>query len=284
VIEAYGHARDAKDFTLKAQVVNYNQYRALMEGFAARMWDWYTGVIIWKTQNPWTAMVGQMYDVYLNPNACLYGVQEGSKPLHVMYDAIKKTLMVVNNGFKATRKMYLTGTAYDFNGNKRVLIDSVIIAPASKSTTFADLGIVLDRFSRDAGAFLDLSLTDSFSNNLVDENIYWLPDGNGNYSGLHNLRQATLLTEQKVIKPGVMEVTIRNPAASVFAFFIRVSVINSKTKARKLPAFYNNNYISVPPGQERVVRVEYTPVDGESVSAVLEGWNFSYRYAQLRKR
>ena len=69
-IDAYGKPKDVKDFADKAQLVNYNQYRALMEGFSAHMWEWYTGVIIWKTQNPWTALRGQMYDYYLDPK-CL---------------------------------------------------------------------------------------------------------------------------------------------------------------------------------------------------------------------
>jgi mannosylglycoprotein endo-beta-mannosidase len=71
-INKYGNAKNAEDFARKAQLVNYDQYRGLAEGFTSHMWDWYTGFIIWKTQNPWTAMRGQMYDYYLDPNACLY--------------------------------------------------------------------------------------------------------------------------------------------------------------------------------------------------------------------
>ncbi len=70
-LEPYGKPADIKDFTQKAQLVNYDQYRALIEGFSSHMWEWYTGVIIWKTQNPWTAMRGQTYDYYLDPNACM---------------------------------------------------------------------------------------------------------------------------------------------------------------------------------------------------------------------
>ncbi|MCK7555453.1 hypothetical protein MKQ70_10730 [Chitinophaga sedimenti] len=70
-LQPYGKVKDLEDWATKAQLVNYDQYRALMEGFSAHMWDWYTGVIIWKTQNPWTAMRGQMYDYYRIPTpAC----------------------------------------------------------------------------------------------------------------------------------------------------------------------------------------------------------------------
>jgi len=67
-----------------------------MEGvLSSHMWDWYTGTIIWKTQNPWTALRGQMYDYYLDVNACLYGLHNGSEPLHVMFDPVENMVMIV---------------------------------------------------------------------------------------------------------------------------------------------------------------------------------------------
>jgi len=159
VIEAYGHASDAREFAMKAQLVNYNQYRALIEGFSAHMWDWYTGVIIWKTQNPWTALVGQMYDVYLDPNACLYGLAEGSKPLHIMYDMVHKSVMVVNNDFKPTDKLRMSAKAYDFNGNEITLGGSYFTAPANKSKTLTHFSKTLDTWTKSAGAFLYLYFT-----------------------------------------------------------------------------------------------------------------------------
>ena len=89
-IDAYGEPANIKDFTEKAQLVNYDQYRGLAEGFTSHMWDWYSGFVIWKTQNPWTAMRGQMYDYYLDPNACLYGLKKGAGSLHVMFNASRQ--------------------------------------------------------------------------------------------------------------------------------------------------------------------------------------------------
>ncbi|RYG17365.1 MAG: glycosyl hydrolase, partial [Chitinophagaceae bacterium] len=115
-INPYGKAKDAKDFTMKAQLVNYDQYRALMEGFSAHMWEWYTGSIIWKTQNPWTAMRGQMYDYYLDPNACLYGLRKGSEPLHVMMNPLDSMVTVVNNGFTNRDNLMVQAKVYDMDG------------------------------------------------------------------------------------------------------------------------------------------------------------------------
>jgi hypothetical protein len=67
-----------------------------MEGWASRMWEWYTGILIWKTQNPWTALRGQMYDWYLDVNATLYGTRKGCEPLHPQYNIVSKQVELVN--------------------------------------------------------------------------------------------------------------------------------------------------------------------------------------------
>jgi mannosylglycoprotein endo-beta-mannosidase len=42
--DRYGKVKDIQDFCFKAQMVSYEQYRALQEGFNYKMWDWYTGM------------------------------------------------------------------------------------------------------------------------------------------------------------------------------------------------------------------------------------------------
>ncbi|XLR11241.1 hypothetical protein S83_039179, partial [Arachis hypogaea] len=61
-----------------AQLVNYIQYRALLEGWTSCLWRKYTGVLIWKTQNPWTGLRGQFYDHLLD-----YGCRCAAEPIHV---------------------------------------------------------------------------------------------------------------------------------------------------------------------------------------------------------
>ena len=58
---------------------------------------------------------------------------------------------------------------------------------------------------------------------------------------------------------GKIEVTISNPKDNPVAFFNRLSVVNATTKQRILPAFYSDNYISVLPGEEKKITIDYTP-------------------------
>lgn len=47
------------------------------------MWNKYTGVLIWKTQNPWTGLRGQFYDHLHDQTAGFYGCRSAAEPIHV---------------------------------------------------------------------------------------------------------------------------------------------------------------------------------------------------------
>lgn len=279
-IEAYGHPKDINDFAMKAQLVNYDQYRSLIEGFSSHMWDWYTGVIIWKTQNPWTAMLGQMYDVYLDPNACLYGLHEGSKPLHVMYDPVHKTVMIANNTFRSTGEIKITTKVWDMKGAEKMKTESVFSVSAGKAATCGKL-VIPDSLTKSSGALLSLYLSDT-AGNVLDENLYWLPDAHGNYSGLAHMPKANMEIEIDTVENGAVEVTLSVPKGGAPAFFNRISLVDAKTKKRILPVFYNNNYISVLPGQQQAIRVEFTPQKDIEPMICVEGWNVDKKYISIK--
>lgn len=57
--------------------------RALLEGWASFMWRRFSGVLIWKTQNPWSGLRGQLYDWLLAPTGGYYGAMLACEPVHV---------------------------------------------------------------------------------------------------------------------------------------------------------------------------------------------------------
>ncbi|HEY9533637.1 MAG TPA: glycoside hydrolase family 2 TIM barrel-domain containing protein, partial [Mucilaginibacter sp.] len=177
-IDRYGKAKSVKDFAEKAQLVNYDQYRGLMEGFSSHMWDWYTGTIIWKTQNPWTAMRGQMYDYYLDPNACLYGLHNGSAPVHIMFNPTDSTVKVVNNTFTNLKRLTVTVKLYQINGDEKPITTLFQDIDATSVADVINIRKELKAIAADHGAFLDLRLTDS-KKNIISDNIYWLADKYG---------------------------------------------------------------------------------------------------------
>lgn len=281
-VYAYGPVKDLKDFAFKAQLVNYDQYRALMEGFSSHMWEWYTGSIIWKTQNPWTALRGQMYDYYLDVNACLYGLRSGSEPLHVMFDPVENMVMIVNNTLSYRRDMMLEVRAYDMAGKESRLTQVFEEIGPSAVRKYLPMGPGIDRMRKEKGMFLSLRLLDEHKQPISD-NFYWLPDSTGQYSGLQKMGKAGLAVDARSIGAGKVSVTLRNPAGGPVAFFNRVALVDPATKKRILPVFYSDNYVSVIPGESRTITMEYTPVKGQAAPLVsLEGWNVDPFFLTLR--
>jgi mannosylglycoprotein endo-beta-mannosidase len=272
-IEPYEKPKNLEDFGMKAQLVNYDQYRALMEGFSAHMWNWYTGVIIWKTQNPWTSMRGQMYDYYLDPNACLYGLRSGSEPLHGMYNPINGMVMIVNNQFKQQRDLMLVVTSYDMKGNAKVLTKVFCYVEATDVKNILSLKQAVDELSADEGSFLSVQLQDE-QKKVLSDNIYWMADKKGMYSGLNKMASAGLQVTAKKISKTKIEVTLSNADKNPVAFFNRVSLLDGVSKKRVLPVFYDENYISVVPGGQRKVIMEFDPslLKGKGLVNVA-GWN-----------
>jgi len=269
----YGAPKDVRDFGLKAQLVNYDQYRALMEGFSAHMWEWYTGTIIWKTQNPWTAMRGQMYDYYLDPNACLYGLRSGSEPLHVMYSPVDSMVMLVNNSFEVKRDMMLVVNAYDMAGKKTPITQVIVEINPSLSKKYLPIGGIVKQLASQKGMFLSLQLQD-LRKQVISNNFYWLPDAKGEYSGLKSMAKTAVAITTKQPAPGKIEVTLTNPANAPVAFFNRVALVNPQTQKRILPVFYSDNYVSVLPGESQKVVLDYTPTPAVPAPLVsVEGWN-----------
>ncbi|MGI4760865.1 MAG: glycoside hydrolase family 2 protein [Janthinobacterium lividum] len=268
----YGAPKTARDFGLKAQLVNYDQYRALMEGFSAHMWDWYTGSIIWKTQNPWTALRGQMYDYYLDPNACLYGLRAGSEPLHVQYNPVDSVVMITNNLFQVKRDLMLVVDAYDMTGKKTSITQVVAEAGPSMSKKYLPINTVVKQLGQQKGMFLSLQLQD-FNKQVISNNFYWLPDGKGEYSGLKTMAKAAVRATARQTAPGKITVTLTNPAGAPVAFFNRLALLYPGTQKRILPVFYTDNYVSVLPGESKTVGLDYTPAAGPAPVVAVEGWN-----------
>ena len=281
-IDKYGKAKNLEDFAAKAQLVNYDQYRALMEGFSSHMWDWYTGVIIWKTQNPWTALRGQMYDYYLDPNACLYGLHSGSEPLHIMYNPGDGMVMVANNTFKAYTNMMLVIKTYTISGEEHLVTQ--VFSDITPTTTKRYLYIkkATDKLQAENGGFVDLELLDH-NKNILSQNIYWLPDTTGNYTGLQHLAASQVQTVAKLTTPGKVTVTLTNPANAPVAFFNRLSLVDAQSHKRLLPVFYSDNYVSVLPGTTKTITIDYDSSQYPTIPMLsISGWNLKEQVIALQ--
>ena len=230
-----------------------------------------------------------MYDYYLDVNACLYGLHHGSEPLHIMYDPIRGMTMIANNTFRAHRDLMMQVRVFDMEGKGRMLTQQFFEVGPTVAKSYLPIGRQLDGLRRTEGLFLSLRLVDA-GREIVSDNFYWLPDSAGMYSGLQRMNKAALevdVQEGRGRQAAMRQdgggqvggrqrivVTLRNPAGGPVAFFNRVSLVDPATKKRVLPVFYSDNYVSVLPGESKMVTLDYTPVAGAAAPLVsVRGWN-----------
>ena len=272
-IDKYGGADNVKKYAEIAQLVNYDQYRAMVEGFSSHMWEWYTGFIIWKTQNPWTALRGQMYDWYLDPNAGLYGLNNGSNPLHIMYNPVNHMIMVANNTYEYYRDVMVRAYTLDREGKMTQMYQQMADVDPASIKNCQSIGRGITSRSAKEGIFLVLKLLKS-EGEVLSENIYWLPDSAGNYTFLQDLREVSIQAEASRTESGQIKLQLSNTADNLLAFFIRISLVNRNTGERILPVFYTDNYLSIEPGNEKTVFLDYSEnINLNEALIRLEGWN-----------
>jgi len=268
-LERYGVVNSIESYCKYAQVVNYDQYRSFMEGRASKMWEWYTGILIWKTQNPWTSLRGQMYDWFLDVNATLYGTRKGCETLHPQYNLSSKEVEVINTSLD-DHDLELTAQVYKTDGT---------IVWSQKATTKSVANSVKRLFaipvpeSVDGVYFLKLSISED--NHPKTNNIYWLTTRPKDYTGLAQLPKSKLSVLSELKSEGSKySGLIHLKAEDGISFFNRLKIFNKATRRRILPVHYSDNYITLMPGDEQTVNIEFSSsLPASQIEILVEGWN-----------
>ncbi|MDR0749660.1 MAG: beta-glycosidase [Tannerellaceae bacterium] len=266
-LERYGEVTDIETYCKYAQVVNYDQYRSFMEGWASRMWEWYTGILIWKTQNPWTSLRGQMYDWFLDVNASLYGTRKGCEPLHPQYNIVSKQVELINTAL-GSHDVQVKARLYTLHGEAVwEKEEGSHAAPNSVNRLFA----IPEPEGIEGVYFLKLTLLEK--GKQLTDNIYWLTTRPKDYTTLVGLPRSTPSVEASVKQEkGVYSGTVRLQAERI-SFFNRIKVLDKQTGKRILPVHYTDNYITLMPGDKREVAIEFTSsLPKEQISIVVDSW------------
>ena len=268
-LERYGEVKDIETYCKYAQVVNYDQYRSFMEGRASHMWEWYTGILIWKTQNPWTALRGQMYDWFLDVNGCLYGAKQGCEPLHAQYNLESKQVELINTALENHGNLTVKAQLYSLQGEKLWEKEtSSALAPNSVVRLFN----IPASEKTDGVYFLRLSLSEGGKE--VSRHIYWLTKQDKDYRTLSQLpacKPDVKLTLQK--QSDLYKGTVTLTTGDKISFFNRIKVFDKNTGKRILPVHYSDNYITLMPGDKQEITMEFTSsLPAGQIDVVIDSW------------
>jgi beta-mannosidase len=279
ITQRYGPWKGLAEFVRKAQLANYEAYRAMFEGRLAKLFNPSTGVLTWMSNPAQPSFVWQLYSYDLEPNASLFAVRKACEPLHVEMNQGNFHVVVVNQTPVPAAGLNVRIRVLDLDGSLRSDRTVAVDARASAAT---DAGAV--EFPPDVSAvhFVRLDLSDA-SGRPVSDNFYWrgLPASPDDLTALDTLPNAPL--DARIVRHDaggkcLLDVTLSNPA-KVIAVMAHVQLRRQGSNERVLPVYYSDNYVSLLPGESRTIAVEAAAQDlrGDTPLVVLDGWNVTTR-------
>ena len=286
----YGAPTGLDDYVEKSQLQIYDSERAMFEAYSQNKYK-STGVIQWMENNAWPSMIWHLYDWYLRPGGGYYGTKKACEPVHIQYSYNDGAIVVVNSTYQAHSRLKAKVTVLNFDLTSKFSREATLdVAPDSSSLLLTLPKI--EGLSRTY--FLKLDLGDSASR-VLSRNFYWLsttPDVNdfGNstwfstplssyadYKELGTLPRVRLDLAAHSHSHGgeeATEVTVKNPSASL-AFFVHLEVRKGKDGGDIHPIQWEDDYISLLPGESRQVTATYNAAELGSARPVVQvdGWN-----------
>ena len=271
----FGAGTDLEDFERKAQMLNYVEHRAIFEGFNAHLWAPNSGRLLWMTQPAWPSSSWQILSSDYDTQASFYGVKKACEPIHVQLDLVSYEVDVVNTTVTALQDASLTAQVYSL-GNK-LLLESSEKLQAGANVLTRGLKLELAPLLSAGMVFVKLTLRDA-TGTTVSDNFYWLGGGEGSYRPLNSLPSASLITTASASRDGdqiKVQVQMENHGL-VAALANKLTLESVSEGTRILPAYLSDNYISLLPGETRMIEIEY-PASAASgpVRVAIRGWNLS---------
>ena len=297
------------EFVRNAQMANYEAYRAIYEGRLAKMFKGSTAALTWMSNPAQPSTTWQIYSYDLEPFASFFAVRKACEPVHIMMSQASTNVPAGRGGFGAggrggavtrggtyantmnSRLLVINNTTIALNGYKArvrvVNLDGSLqldrTSELSASPTGAtDLGpIPFDTLANLSPVhFVKVELMDA-AGKVVSDNFYWREKVLDDLSALQQLPTVTLgadIVRHDAKGKCLLDVTLSNPT-KVVALMAHVQLrkqgVKDDSAARVLPVFYDDNYISLLPGESRTITIEADAklLDGKKPLVTVDGWN-----------
>jgi exo-1,4-beta-D-glucosaminidase len=278
----YGPSSSIDDYAQKGQLAAYEGVRAMFEAYARRKYL-ATGVIQWMLNNAWPSLIWHLYDVYGKPGGGYFGAKMANQALHAMYAYDDRGIVVVNHRPTPSGALSVHARVLAPSGDELHRIDQPLQVIADEVKVAATLP-----------AYSDLPTTYLLLVDLDEDgrplsrDVYWLstvadvPDWSdasnwytptasyGDLTGLQSMPMAQLTLSAQRTTDGV-RVTVSNPGPTL-AFFARIEVSAPADGEEILPVRWSDNYITLLPGESRILDARMTAPSGPLVVRG-SGWN-----------
>jgi len=286
----YGKSNSVEEFALKSQLQTYEGVRVMYEAYSRNKYE-STGVIQWMLNNAWPSMIWHLYDYYLRPGGGYFGAKRAMERLHPLYGYDDRSIWLVSSQYEDAQGLKLSTKIYDLDMSEKFSHEDSVDAPADST---AKIFTLPELQGLSPVYFVALRLWDS-AGKLVGSNFYWLstkPEtlnwaksswfttptrSFADYTALAQLPKVTLKVREHTEVRGeesVTHVSLENPSRSL-AFFIRLQVKRQGSDDEILPVIWQDNYISLLPGETREVSATYRTreLNGAQPVVGVSGWN-----------
>lgn len=257
----YGYnSKSVEEYVRIAQMVNYEGYRAMYEAANSRMWDITSGIMLWKLNSQYPDIMWLIYDWFLNPTSAYYASKRACEPLHIQMSAHDKMVSVINANFSAQNNLKVKATVYDFNLKERWSREEEINIAGNR---YDEIFKVPQPANLTTVYFVKLELKDA-KGNLVSENVYWesskTPTDLSDLGKMENGKTDMTYKVSETESEYVFTVKIKNDSKKL-SLMNRLAVINKTSDEEVLPTFWNDNFITLFPGEARTIEARVTKND-----------------------
>jgi hypothetical protein len=204
-------------------------------------------------------------------------VKKACEPLHIQLDLSSYHVDVVN-----TTNVALAGVSLGakvFSLDNKLLTQHQEKKDAAADSRTEGFALELRQYLGTGVVLVKLELRDG-AGKLLSENFYWLGAESSSYRTLARLASAEI--GAKAVSKGdgknvFVRVTLTN-RGNVVAIQNKLTLVNAGDGTRILPAYYDDNYVSLLPGETKEIAIEYPASSGRGAAQIaLRGWNVAPR-------
>ena len=293
IINRYGPPVGLDDFSRKAQVLAYDGHRAMFEAYAARQFTQTTGVIQWMLNNSWPSLYWHLFDYSLRGEGAYFGAKKANEPLHLAYNPADGGVHLIHLSNDRTYPHLRALTRiFDFSLNERARSEKQVSIGEAQSLQIDTLAAPSDITTT---YFVRLELEELSPKGAVlrtfPPNFYWLSKkkeildwpradfkhipvvSDANLTDLQKLPNVSIQLSAKV-SASQARVTLKNLCSDAPAFFIQVRVVGTDDGREILPAYWDDNAITLLPGEIRELNVKYER-QTSPLRVDVKGWNLN---------
>jgi exo-1,4-beta-D-glucosaminidase len=282
----YGTSAGLDDYLMKSGAQQYEAMRPMFEAFRSRI-PQTTGIIQWMLNSAWPSFYWQLYDYYLVPVPAYYAVRKANQPVQLIFDYGEQTITAVNESGADIRNYQARIRTFDQNSEPVSDNQQMVNLQAGSAVQLSKPAQVSQV------SFLDLELIND-ENISLGHNFYWLssvadlPDWQKTtwaYTPMKSYADFTFLQKRKPVsihpeytitktKDGMLvEVWLKNLDNEIA--FMNVLALTDEKGDIIRPVFWDDNYLSLLPGETRRVSCKMDKPDQskKQIQLWLSSWN-----------